>query len=62
MTAFAASQCAVNPSEIRLRKEDQGLKVRRTLSEWPDSQEGIGVMSLGLESGIDLVQSTNNKT
>lgn len=58
----SANLCAVNPTEIRLRKQEQGLQVRRTLAEWPDRQGGIGVMSLGLESVIDLVQSTNNKT
>lgn len=53
--AHGVGLCTANPSQIRLRKEEQGLKSKRMLTEWPDR-----VMSLGLESDTD--QSTGIET
>lgn len=56
--AHGVGLCTANPSQIRLRKAEQGLKSKRMLTEWPDREGGI--MSLGLESDTD--QSTGIET
>lgn len=58
--AHGVGLCTANPSQIGLRREEQGLKSKRMLTEWPDREGGFGIMSLGLESDTD--QSTGIET